>query len=83
VSGIVVEDLYENEVGQVITNGAIRNEQWNFPPTAINKPLFCSSTGQLTLTPPSVGVIQQVGIVYDIDAIYLNIFSPVRLVPRQ
>lgn len=79
ISGMVVEDLNENEVGQVITNGAIRNEQWAWPDSAINKPLFCSAAGHLTTTPPSVGISQQVGFVYDVDSIYLNLFPPVRL----
>lgn len=79
ISGMVLEDLNENEVGQVVTNGAIRNEQWAWPNTSINKPLFCSAAGHLTLTPPQVGISQQVGFVYDTDSIYLNLFPPVRL----
>jgi hypothetical protein len=79
IAGIVVDDLNENETGQVITNGAIRNEQWNWPESSFGKPLFCSASGHLTLTPPQVGVSQQVGFVYDKDAIYLNLFPPVRL----
>jgi hypothetical protein len=79
VSGIVVEDLNQEEVGQVITNGAVRNEQWNWLPDQINKPLFCGVSGELKLTPPTVGVVQQVGFVYDQDSIYLNLFPPVRL----
>lgn len=79
VSGVVVEDLNENTTGQVITSGAIRNDQWNWPESAINKPLFCSASGNITLTPPTVGISQQIGFVYDKDAIYLNLFPPVRL----
>jgi hypothetical protein len=79
VSGIVVEDLHENEVGQIITNGVVRNEQWNWSPADINKPLFIGAAGNLRLTPPSVGVVQQVGFVYDQDSIYFNLFPPVRL----
>lgn len=79
VSGIVVEDLYQDEVGQVITNGVVRNEQWNWTTSQINKPLFCGPSGQVTLTPPAFGVVQQIGFVYDQDSIYLNLFPPVRL----
>lgn len=79
VSGLVVEDLHQEEIGQVITNGVVRNEQWDWLPTQINKPLFCNASGQLRLTPPTVGVVQQVGFVYDQDSIYLNLFPPVRL----
>lgn len=45
----------------------------------VNKPIFCNDTGQLTLIPPVVGVVQQVGFVADNDAIFLNLFPPVRL----
>lgn len=79
VSGIVVEDLYEDDVGQIITNGVVRNEQWNWTPEQINKPLFCGPSGQISLTPARVGVVQQVGFVYDQDSIYLNLFPPIRL----
>lgn len=79
VSGIVIEDLHEEEVGQIISNGIIRNEQWNWTPPQINKPLFCGPNGELKLTPPTIGFVQQVGYVYDQDSIYLNLFPPVRL----
>lgn len=79
VSGIVIEDLYQDDVGQVITNGVVRNEQWNWTTDQINKPLFCGPSGQVSLTPPVFGFVQQVGFVYDQDSIYLNLFSPVRL----
>lgn len=101
VSGIVVEDLHQEEVGQVITNGVVQNDQWPaqpldgdqgrpLPPLVtdpdywliknhINAPVFCSATGQLMLSPPNVGVVQQVGFVYDVDAVYINLFPPVRL----
>ena len=79
VSGIVTEDLYQDDVGQVITNGVVRNEQWNWTSSQINKPLFCGPSGQVTLSPPVFGVVQQIGFVYDQDSIYLNLFAPVRL----
>jgi hypothetical protein len=79
VSGLVVEDLHQEEVGQIVTNGVIRNEQWNWTEDQINKPLFCGTAGELRLNPPNAGFVQQVGYVYDQDSIYLNIFAPVRL----
>lgn len=79
VSGICIEDLYEEEVGQVITSGMIRNEQWNWDDSQINAPIFCGQTGQLSLVPPPVGVVQQVGFVADKDAIYMHLFPPVRV----
>lgn len=79
VSGMVVEDHHEEEVGQIITNGVVRNEQWNWQPETINKPLFCGPTGEITLLPPVTGVSQQVGFVYDRDSVYINLFPPIRL----
>lgn len=45
----------------------------------INEPIFVDATGQFTLNPPDVGFVQQVGYVYDADAVYINLFAPVRL----
>lgn len=80
VAGISLDALYEQEVGQIVSNGRVRNDQWDFDPIYIGKPLFCGPTGQLMLTPPPVGTLQQVGVVYDTDEIYINILAPVRLV---
>jgi hypothetical protein len=79
VSGIILEDLYQDEVGQIVSNGVIRNEQWDWTAEQINKPLFCGPAGEIRLNPPIVGVVQQVGYIYEQDSIYLNIFAPVRL----
>lgn len=79
VSGVVTEDLYQDEVGQVVSNGVVRNEQWNWLPEQINKPLFCGAAGEIRLIPPLAGTVQQIGYVYENDSIYLNIFAPVRL----
>lgn len=79
IHGLVTNDLSPGEVGQIISNGLVRNEQWNFNQMQVGKPLFCGSAGELTLTPPISGILQQVGIVYDTDSIYLNLFAPVKL----
>ena len=83
VAGISIDALYEQEVGQVISNGRVRNDQWEFTFDQIGKPIFCGPSGQLMLTPPPVGVVQQVGTVYDIDEVFINILSPIRLKPGQ
>jgi hypothetical protein len=79
VSGIVVQDLHQEEVGQIISAGIIRNEQWNWAQSDINKPVFCGINGEIRLSPSLVGVVQQVGYVYDPQSIYLNLFPPIRL----
>lgn len=79
VNGIVVETLSEDESGRVICNGVVTSDQFTFDSDDINRPLFCSPTGQVTLTPPTIGTLQVVGYVYSNDSIYLNIQTPVRL----
>ena len=79
VAGIVTEDLYLNEVGYVIPDGLVRNEQWNFPSDKVNRPIFCGPNGQVTTAPPQTGVSQICGYVYDKDAIYINIMAPIIL----
>jgi hypothetical protein len=79
VSGIVVDNLYADDVGHVITSGVVRNEQWNWDDSQINKPLFCGPSGEVTLNPPITGVSQQIGFVYDRQSIYMHLFPPVRL----
>lgn len=79
VSGISLENLHQEEVGQIVTNGVVRNEQWDWQPDQINKPLFCGTAGEIRLNPPNAGFVQQIGYVYDQDSIYMNLFPPVRL----
>ncbi len=79
VNGIVTADLPLGQTGRVVVNGVVRSDQWSWDPSVINAPLFCGPSGQVTLTPPPVGVSQQIGVVYDIDAILLNIGAPVRI----
>lgn len=79
VAGIVTEDLYLNEVGYIIPDGLVRNEQWDFAADKINRPIFCGPNGQVTTVPPQAGVCQICGYVYDVDAIYINIMAPIIL----
>ena len=78
-SGIVLADHYGNDVGQVVTSGVVRNEQWSWPDTVINAPVFCGPAGQVTTTPPTTGVVQQVGFICDRTSIYMQLLPPVRL----
>jgi PKD repeat protein len=79
IAGIVLEDLYTNEVGFITTEGLVRNEAWSFPSSSVNRPVFCGSNGELTVVPPTRGVLQVAGFVYDTDAVYMNIFPPIIL----
>jgi hypothetical protein len=79
INGIMVEEYFPGEVGNVISYGLVRNEQWNFLDSDINKPIFTSQYGEVTLIPPPVGVTQEVGYVFDNDAIFLNVQLPIIL----
>lgn len=79
ISGIITEDLNENEVGTLISDGPIRNDSWHFSAGYVNRPVFCGINGEVTVTPPQSGVLQAAGYVYDTDTIYMNIFPPVIL----
>ena len=79
VHGIVTEDLYEGEVATVINTGLVKNPLWAWPSEAVGKPFFCGVTGEVTLTPPTQGVLQQCGFIYDRDAIHMTIHQVVVL----
>jgi PKD repeat protein len=50
-----------------------------WPADKVNRPIFCGTAGELTTTPPQTGVLQQVGSVYDTDAVYINLYPPIIL----
>jgi hypothetical protein len=82
VGGMVVQPLAENSVGRVIVNGIIRNDQWPLVlnlGASINAPVFLDPYGNISVTPPTAGFVQQVGMVVSADTILLNIFPPVIL----
>lgn len=79
VVGIALEDMYAGETSIIVTGGLVRNEQWSWPSTVVNRPVFCGPTGELTLSPAQQGVHQQVGYVYDTDAIYIQIQPAIML----
>jgi PKD repeat protein len=79
VIGIASEDLFEGEAGIIISQGLVRYDQWSWSADKINRPVFCGFNGELTTTPPTRGVLQQVGKIYDTDAIYVNIFPSITL----
>lgn len=79
ISGLVCEDLYEGEIGRVVSSGVVRSDSWSFNDNVISKPLFCGPTGEVTTVAPRSGVIQQIGFVYDKDAIFMDIKQPIIL----
>jgi hypothetical protein len=77
VSGMVVENLDAQMVGQIIPTGVVRNDQWNWSAAQINAPIFLGANGTITLIPPTIGVVQQIGYIFDVDSIYLDFFAPI------
>lgn len=77
--GIVVEGVFTDERLTVVSDGLIRSTTFSWPEAAINRPVFCGETGEITLVPPQAGVRQQIGFVYDTDAIYVDIKAPLIL----
>jgi PKD repeat protein len=73
IAGLIVEDLYEGDLAKLFTSGLVRSSDWAWPSDKINRPLFCGPTGQVTLSPPQQGVLQQIGFVQDAQSIFLNI----------
>ena len=79
ISGIVLDDLYINEVGNIVVDGLVRNANWAFPADSVNRPVFCGTNGEITITPPTAGVVQIAGFVYDTDAVYMDVQQAVIL----
>lgn len=79
ISGIMKDEYFIGEVGNVISHGLVRNNQWDFLPSQVNMPLFCGQNGEVTLTPPPLGMLQEIGYVYDADTIYVRIQLPIIL----
>lgn len=79
VAGIAMEDMYAGETAEIVAQGLVRSDTWAWPAASVNRPIFCGVSGQLTTTPPQNGVLQQVGVIYDTDSIYVNLFPPIVL----
>jgi hypothetical protein len=79
VNGLVRRDTNPGEISKVVSNGLVVNPQWDWPIAQVGKMLFCGLYGEITLTPPLVGLHQPIGYIYDTNAIFLNILTPTRL----
>jgi hypothetical protein len=87
INGMIDTAATIGEVVKVIPHGLIVNQAWNWNYNSTNyttvnnigKPLFCDQYGNPTLTPPTIGMIQPIGYVFDTNAIYLDIQVPTRL----
>lgn len=73
VNGIIVEDMYRSDISDLFCHGFIANDDWNWADEYINKPLYCGAHGELSLNYPRSGVYQQVGYIYDRNAIFIDL----------
>lgn len=79
VNGLIVEDMYPSDISDLFCHGLIANDDWNWPDDAINKALYCGAHGELTIEYPETGVYQQVGFVFDRNAIFIDIMPVIVL----
>ncbi len=77
VAGLTREDTYPTEVTRIYSEGIVFNDEWNFPANKVGKALFCDQFGAVTLTPPTSGVVQQIGMVYSRTSIRVEIKAPI------
>ena len=61
--GIVINDLGTGEVGTMVQFGEITSDEWNWTAADAGKPLYVSSTGQVTTTRPPNALVHRVGFV--------------------
>lgn len=87
VNGIIQTNAEPGEVVNITSHGLIVNQAWNWNwnnitnSTVMNigKTLFCGLNGEVTLSPPPVGLHQPIGYVHDNNAIFLSIQTPTKL----
>ena len=72
ICGIVQQPLSAGETAVLTTTGSVTNTQWDFSNSDINKPVFVSTSGEISLL-PSPNQIGEIGYVYDNKSIFLDI----------
>lgn len=72
IIGMVREDVTTGQFVSYIPRGIVTNESWNWSANP-GTPLFCGATGEVTLSVPQTGSIQEVGYVMSSTTIFLNI----------
>jgi phage-related tail fiber protein len=73
INGIMTNEYFPGQIGNVVANGLVRNEQWNFAPSQVNHPLYIGVNGELSLVEPSLQDKYVVGYVYDKTSIFVDI----------
>lgn len=80
VIGLSAEEMNTGEARTYITKGFVTNDidfDWSGLP--VNTPLFLGPTGELTATPPTSGLVQEIARVIDTDTVFVDIKLPINL----
>jgi hypothetical protein len=79
VVGIIQDELHTGELGIITPHGYVTNLVWNWNLNTYpaNTPLFCGPYGEIVTTPPSNGIIQNIGYIVNSNTIYLEKSNPV------
>lgn len=71
-AGIAKWNMNVGDQGIIHTSGYITNNNWNWTVPA-STPLFVGNSGQITTVVPQIGSIQRIGMVVDVDTIFVDI----------
>lgn len=71
IIGMVREDVSTGQFITYVPRGVVTHEEWNWN-VSPGTPLFCGATGQVTLSVPQSGTIQQIGYVLTKKTIFLD-----------
>ena len=69
ILGITTRSCLSGHVAAVVTGGVVNNSGWSW---TIGNPIFLSSSGALTQTPPTTGFLQIMGFPLSTTSIYLQ-----------
>lgn len=72
--GICLDDIDVNQVGSLTISGEVSHDQWDWGAN-IGDAVYCSSTGQLTLTRPLGLMAYRVGFIKNRNTILINVDS--------
>lgn len=74
--GVTSNSVLTGKEGEIITFGELEDPFFNFP---ASQPLFLGNDGLITATPPTMGVLTQIGHGMGPGKIFINIQDPICL----
>jgi hypothetical protein len=76
VIGIIISSVVVDELTQVYITGSVEEPSWTWD---INEPIYLSTNGQLTQTPPLTGFLLIVGFPITSTKIFIDLVTPIIL----